>query len=277
VLQCVVLSCVAVCWVGVFYSLLQCVATQCVVVCCSVLSCVAVCCSVRPKHTDCSVLQCVVLQCVVVYCSVLSWRTSDKVCVYHTHTHTYTHSHTYTHTHTHTLIKSCQRNIAVPHTHTLSLSLSHTHTHTHAHNPPHAPGLVNKMLQYYEFQFSKVRHSSSQVQLTRTLQIKVANKKFRHFVDRNIERGQVCVSNMYAYMCGGVCVYIFIIYTHTFIYMCTCKSWIRNSTTLSTAIWIVDSVCMYICIYVWVCVCVYMHILGACVCIYVYTRTHMDM
>jgi len=54
-------------------------------------------------------------------------------------------------------------------------------------------GLVNKMLQYYEFQFSKVRHSASQVQLTKTLQIKVANKKFRHYVDRNIKRGQVSI------------------------------------------------------------------------------------
>ena len=51
-------------------------------------------------------------------------------------------------------------------------------------------GLVHKMLQYYEFQYSKVRHSSAQVQLSRTLQTKVANKKFRQYVDRNCERGQ---------------------------------------------------------------------------------------
>ena len=60
-------------------------------------------------------------------------------------------------------------------------------TFANAHELP--TGLVNKMLQYYEFQYSKVRHSASQVQLTRTLQIKVANKKFRHYVDRNMDRG----------------------------------------------------------------------------------------
>ena len=50
------------------------------------------------------------------------------------------------------------------------------------------PTLVSKVLSSYEFQFRKVRDSSSQIQLPRALSVKVANKRFREYVDRNCQR-----------------------------------------------------------------------------------------
>ena len=50
------------------------------------------------------------------------------------------------------------------------------------------PSLVNKILTYYEFQFSKIRRGSAHIKMPRALSEKVANKRFRRFVDSNCLR-----------------------------------------------------------------------------------------
>lgn len=53
--------------------------------------------------------------------------------------------------------------------------------------------LVNRVLEYYDFQHSKTKTNagSLSVKLSRTLEVKVAKKKFGPYIDRCCGKGQV--------------------------------------------------------------------------------------